>query len=103
MEDHRVSPSGWASRPAQGLTLIQQPPAAPEVQPAERVFEELRRVVEGKVSATLDEKVVAAGRELQALAAAPERVTGLAGWHWIQEAWAALPAGAAVQVLESLA
>jgi transposase-like protein len=34
---------------AVGLPLIEQPPAAPELNPAERVFEELRREVEGRV------------------------------------------------------
>ncbi len=86
-----------------GMTLVQQPPAAPELQPAERVFEELRRVVEGEVYATLDEKVAAVERELQALAADPERVRRLAGWAWIQEAWAALPPGEEVQAMELVA
>ena len=80
-----------------GLTLVQQPPYAPELQPAERVFEELRRVVAGQVYATLEEKVAAVERELQALAADPARVKALAGWHWIGEAWAALPPGEAAQ------
>ena len=80
-----------------GVTLLQQPPYAPELQPAERVFEELRRVVEGQVYATLEEEVAAVERELQALAADPARVKALAGWHWIGEAWAALPPGEAAQ------
>ena len=80
-----------------GLMLVQQPPYAPELQPAERVFEELRRVVEGQVYAMLEEKVAAVERELQALAADPARVKALAGWHWIEEAWAALPPGEAAQ------
>ena len=86
-----------------GLPLIQQPPYAPELQPAERVFEELRGAVEGTVYATLDEKVAAVERELQALAADPERVKSLAGWHWIHEAWAALPPGEEPQELELVA
>jgi hypothetical protein len=86
-----------------GLTLIQQPPAAPELQPAERVFEELRRAVEGKVHATLAEQVAAVERELQALAADPERVKGLAGWHWIQEAWATLSPGGEAPALQLVA
>ena len=83
-----------------GLTLIQQPPYAPEVQPAERVFEELRRVVEDQVYATLEEKVAAVERELRALAADSERVQRLTGWHWIEEAWATLPPGEEPQALE---
>ncbi len=86
-----------------GVTLVQQPPAAPELQPAERVFEELRRVVEGTVYASLDEKVAAVERELQALAADPARIQRLAGWAWIQEAWAALPPGEEIQAMELVA
>ena len=86
-----------------GVPLVAQPPYAPELQPAERVFEELRRVVEGQVYATLEEKVAAVERELQALAADPERVQALAGWHWIEEAWAALPPGEDAQALELVA
>ena len=86
-----------------GLTLVPQPPYAPELQPAERVFEELRRVVEGQVYASLDEKVAAVERELQALAADPARVKALAGWHWIDEAWAALPPGEDAQAEDAQA
>ena len=86
-----------------GLTLLQQPPAAPELPPAERVCEELRRAVAGQVYATLDEKVAAVERELQALAADPQRVKSLAGWQWIHEAWAALPSGEEPQELELVA
>ena len=86
-----------------GVTLVPQPPAAPELQPAERVVEELRRVVAGQVYATLDEKVAAVERDLQAVAADPERVRRLAGWHWIQAAWAALPPGEELQVMELVA
>ena len=60
-------------------------------------------MVEGTVYASLDEKVAAVERELQALAADPERVKSLAGWHWIDEAWAALPPGEEVQALELVA
>jgi hypothetical protein len=58
---------------------------------AERVFEELRRAVEGELYATLEEKVALVERELQALAVEPERVKRLAGWQWIRDAYAQLP------------
>ena len=86
-----------------GVTLVAQPPYAPELQPAERVFEELRRAVEGQVYASLDEKVAAVERELRALAADPARVKSLAGWQWIDEAWAALPPCEEVHELELVA
>jgi hypothetical protein len=69
-----------------GLALITQPPAAPELNPAERVFEELRRAVEGRTSPTLEAKMAAVEHELQALAADPGRVRRLTGWAWITDA-----------------
>ena len=76
---------------AVGLTLIQQPPYAPEGNPAERVFDELRRTSEGRPYATIEDTVAAVERELRALAADPERVKRLTGWHWIRDACDQLP------------
>jgi hypothetical protein len=83
-----------------GVTLVQQPPYAPELQPAERVFEELRRTIEGKVYAGIEAKMAAVERELRALAADPARVQRLAGWAWIQAAADALPDGATPAAVE---
>lgn len=69
-----------------GLPLITQPPAAPELNPAERVFEELRRAVEGRSYPNLEAKVAVVERELATLAADPVRVRRLTGWAWIAEA-----------------
>lgn len=74
-----------------GLALIEQPPAAPELNPAERVFEEVRRAVEGAPYASLDAKVAAVEQALQALAADPARVKRLVDWQWIRDARAHLP------------
>jgi DDE superfamily endonuclease len=71
-----------------GLPLITQPPAAPELNPAERVFEELRRAVEGRTYPTLEAKMAVVDQELQALAADPDRVRRLTAWAWITEALA---------------
>jgi DDE superfamily endonuclease len=76
---------------AVGTTLLTQPAAAPELNPAERVFQELRRAVEGLIYATLEEKVVAVERELTALAADSARLRRLVGWDWIAESLAQLP------------
>jgi transposase len=75
-----------------GLTLIGLPPYSPELNPAERVFEELRRATEGKVYATLDEKAAAVEGRLRELEADPERVRSLADWDWIKDAVNRLPA-----------
>lgn len=75
-----------------GLPLVGLPPYSPELNPAERVFEELRRATEGKVYATLDEKVAAVEERLRGLEADPERVRSLANWDWIKAAANHLPA-----------
>ena len=75
-----------------GVTLITQPAAAPELNPVERIFQELRRAVEGLVYATLAEKVAAVERELHALAADPPRLQRLVGWDWIVDNLAQFPA-----------
>lgn len=68
------------------MKLIEQPPYSPELNPSERVFEEIRRKVEGKVYGNKHgEKKAAIERELQQLAADPEKVKSLAGWTWIQQ------------------
>lgn len=74
-----------------GMTLVTQPAAAPELNPVERVFQELRRAVEGLVYATLEEKVAVVERELAALAAEPARLRRLTGWTWIADTLAQLP------------
>lgn len=76
---------------AVGLPLVKQPPASPELNPAERVFEELRREVEGEVYGTIENKMGVVERELQAMAASPERVQRLTGWSWIRDTLARLP------------
>jgi hypothetical protein len=73
-----------------GLKLIEQPAAAPELNPAERVIEELRREVEGASYADLAAKVAAVEDVLQRLAADPGRVQSLAGWDWIRQTCDAL-------------
>ncbi len=74
-----------------GLKLIEQPGYAPELNPAERVFEEIRREVEGWLYETLADKVAAVERVLRQLGGDPERVKRLVGWTWIQQALAVLP------------
>jgi hypothetical protein len=51
--------------------------------PAERVFEEVRRWVEGRVYASLEAKVAAVESFLSALAADAPRVCRLVGWDWV--------------------
>lgn len=76
---------------AVGLPLVALPPYSPELNPAERLFEEVRRHVEGTVYATLADKVDAVQAFLQDLDADPARVRSLCGWDWLTAAHDALP------------
>ena len=74
------------------LAFVGLPPYSPELNPAERLFEEIRRHVEGRVYATLDDKAADVQAFLEALDADPVRVRHLCGWDWITTAIATLPA-----------
>lgn len=86
------APGHWAALVQElGFPLVQQPAYAPELNPVERLFEELRRAVEGRSYGSLDEKVAAIEAELSRWDADPERVRRLTGWSWIQENVSLLP------------
>jgi transposase len=76
---------------ALGLPLIGLPPYSPELNPAERFFQEVRRAVEGEPYATLDAKVAAVQDVLEQWDADPHRVRSLCGWQWIEDAAHTLP------------
>ncbi len=69
-----------------GVKLFEQLASAPELNPVERVIEELRRRVDGEVYEEIEKKQAAIARELKRLAADVEGVKRLAGWGWIREA-----------------
>jgi hypothetical protein len=75
---------------AVGLPLVALPPYSPELNPAERLFEEVRRRVEGDVYATLDDKLAAVEAFLHELDADPARVRQLCDWGWLTAAQDAL-------------
>ena len=77
---------------AAGPPLVALPPYSPELNPAERLFEEARRRVEGEAYATLDDKLAAVRAFLEELDADPARVRRLCGWDWLIAAQDALPA-----------
>ena len=66
-----------------GVKTIVQPAYSPELNPAERVFEEVRRWVEGRVYGSVEEKMAAVDECLSRLESDPERVKSLVGWKWI--------------------
>ncbi len=67
------------------------PPASPELNPAERVFAEIRRRVEGRVYPDLNAKQAVADAYLHDLADDPARVQRLCGWGWLLDTFASLP------------
>lgn len=77
---------------AVGVPLIRLPPYSPELNPAERVFEEIRREVEGMVYASMDDKATKVEAFLKALADDPPRLSRLVGWGWIRTQLANSPA-----------
>ena len=66
-----------------GLPLIGLPPYSPELNPAERVFEEVRRWTEGKVYHSIEDKVEAVEAFLTELESDPDRVRALCEWDWV--------------------
>ncbi len=74
------------------VVRVRLPPYSPELNPAERVFQELRRRVEGRCYATVPDKQRAADAYLTELAADRDRVRRLCGWRWLTAALDALPA-----------
>jgi transposase len=76
---------------ALGMPLIGLPSYSPELNPAERVFQEVRRAIEGKVYATLEDKMTAVAEFLRGLEVEPERVRSLTWWDWIKAAVQQLP------------
>jgi hypothetical protein len=74
-----------------GVALIEQPPVSPELNPAERIGEEIRAHTDGKVYGTIWKKMAAVEAYLRELAADPERVKRLVGWEWIIQAIKKLP------------
>jgi hypothetical protein len=74
------------------IVRVYQPSYSPELNPVERVFQELRRKIEGRIYDSLAAKQEAVEQVLQELAADPERVKRLVGWAWICDAFESLPA-----------
>jgi len=74
-----------------GLSLIERPPAAPELHPAERVFEVLRRAVQREVHGTIEDTMAAVDRELTNVIGSHLRIRRLAGCAWMGDTFNQLP------------
>jgi hypothetical protein len=84
---HRAKAMGQA-----GFARIFLPPYSPELNPAERVFEQVRQAIEGTVYPSLQAKRLAIEHVLRRLNANKGQLRQLIGWTWIKEAYAHLPA-----------
>lgn len=67
------------------------PPYSPELNPAERIFEEVRREIEGFVYASIAAKQHRIDQFLRRLRADKERLTSLVSWDWINKVFNQLP------------
>lgn len=67
------------------------PPYSPELNPAERIFEEIRREIEGFVYASLQAKQQRAHQFLRQLRADKARLASLVSWEWLTEISHQLP------------
>ena len=74
-----------ASVHAWGVPLVQQPEYSPELNPAERVNEEIRRCLKGKTFRSLAEKVLAVETRLRYWKAHPALIQQLCGFPWIHD------------------
>ena len=70
---------------------VRQPPYSPELNPAERIFQEVRRWTEGEVYESVEAKQEAAEVYLHYLDRNPDLVRQLCGYDWICHALQALP------------
>jgi DDE superfamily endonuclease len=70
---------------------VRLPAYSPELNPAERVFQEVRRRTEGRVYDTVADKRAVAQAYLAGLSADPDRVRRLCGWDWLTDALDDLP------------
>ncbi len=73
------------------MNRIFLPPYSPELNPAERIFEELRREIEGVVYPSLEAKQHRIDQFLRRLRADKQRFASLISWDWIHNIFNQLP------------
>lgn len=78
-------------REIEGITSIIQPPYSPELNPVERIFQEVRRHTDGRGYESIEEKMSAVDDYIRGLASDPSEVISLCGWEWITKAVRDLP------------
>ena len=72
-------------RQVPGLIVLFLPPYAPELNPTERFFEELRKATANTIFKTIDEQEAAIEQRLNALASDTDGMRQLLGYSWIRE------------------
>jgi hypothetical protein len=73
------------------MNRIFLPAYSPELNPAERIFEEIRRHIEGIVYSSLQAKQHRIEHFLRRLPADKERLKQLVSWEWIENVFNQLP------------
>ena len=68
-----------------GLIVLFLPPYSPELNPAERFFEELRKATADQIFKSIEEQEVAIDKKLNALADDTAAMKQLLGYEWILE------------------
>ena len=84
--DHAAFPKGKAV----GVKGVHLTPYSPELKPAEQVFAEVRRWVEGRRYERIEAKKAAGKGVLRGLEA-EKKVSSLVGWRHISQALSVLP------------
>ena len=88
---------GWSAKPpgrrgkGVGDAADRVAPIQSGTQPSGAGFQEVRRAIEGKMYATLEDKVMAVEEFLTEFEAEPDRVRSLTWWNWIKAAVQQLP------------
>jgi len=73
------------------MNRIFLPPYSPELNPAERIFEEVRREIEGFVYPSIQAKQHRINQFLRRLRADKQRLASLVSWDWITDIFNLLP------------
>jgi transposase len=74
-------------RERERITCIFLPPYSPELNPAERFFEEIRKATANRIFETLDLQEETIAEAVKALSDDMERMKQLLGYEWIKRQW----------------
>jgi transposase len=91
---HKINCLVWDNAPSHkseaimdiGMCYVYQPRYSPELQPAERLFQELRKEIEGVRYNDIEEKKAKVESYLRKLNSETERFESLLCWRWVMKA-----------------